>query len=86
MSNDQILTPEEAANYLRVKRSTIYAGVGKTSSFSSKNLLLYVGRLSKDKNTATLLRAFRNLQRHRPNEFHLLVIGDGPERTQLRKL
>jgi alpha-1,6-mannosyltransferase len=51
-----------------------------------RNLLLYVGRLSKEKNTATLLRAFRNLQRHRPNEFHLLVIGDGPERTQLRKL
>jgi alpha-1,6-mannosyltransferase len=53
---------------------------------SGQNLLLYVGRLSKEKNTATLLRAFRTLQRHRPNEFHLLVIGDGPERTQLRKL
>ena len=53
---------------------------------SGQHLLLYVGRLSKEKNTATLLRAFRNLQRHRPNEFHLLVIGDGPERTQLRKL
>jgi len=53
---------------------------------SGRNLLLYVGRLSKEKNTATLLRAFRNLQRHRPNAFHLLVIGDGPERTQLRKL
>ena len=27
MGNDQILTPEEAADYLRVKRSTIYAWV-----------------------------------------------------------
>jgi alpha-1,6-mannosyltransferase len=53
---------------------------------SGQNLLLYVGRLSKDKNTATLLRTFRSLQRRRPNEFHLLVIGDGPEQTQLRKL
>jgi len=53
---------------------------------SDQNLLLYVGRLAKEKNTATLLRAFRSLQRRRPNEFHLLVIGDGPERTQLRKL
>ena len=51
-----------------------------------QNFLLYVGRLSKEKNTTTLFRAFRNLQRRRPNEFHLLVIGDGPERTQLRKL
>jgi alpha-1,6-mannosyltransferase len=53
---------------------------------SGQNLLLYVGRLAKEKNTATLLRAFKSLQRRRPNEFHLLVIGDGPDRTQLRKL
>jgi alpha-1,6-mannosyltransferase len=53
---------------------------------SGQNLLLYVGRLAKEKNTATLLGAFKFLQRRRPNEFHLLVIGDGPERSQLRKL
>jgi alpha-1,6-mannosyltransferase len=53
---------------------------------SDRNLLLYVGRLAKEKNTVTLLRAFRKLQRRLPNEFHLLVIGDGPDRTQLRKL
>jgi alpha-1,6-mannosyltransferase len=53
---------------------------------SGQILLLYVGRLGKEKNTATLLRAFKILQRRRPNEFHLLVIGDGPDRTQLRKL
>jgi alpha-1,6-mannosyltransferase len=51
-----------------------------------ENLLLYVGRLAKEKNTATLFGAFKVLHRRRPNEFHLLVIGDGPERTQLRKL
>jgi alpha-1,6-mannosyltransferase len=53
---------------------------------SSQTLLLYVGRLSKEKNTATLFRAFKTLQRDRPNEFHLLVIGDGPDRALLRKL
>jgi len=53
---------------------------------SQKKLLLYVGRLAKEKNTATLFAAFKILQQRRPNEFHLLVIGDGPERTQLRKL
>ena len=53
---------------------------------SGQKLLLYVGRLAKEKNTATLLRAFNILQQRRPNEFHLLVIGDGPDRTQLRKL
>ena len=51
-----------------------------------RKLLLYVGRLAKEKNTRTLFRAFEILQRRRPNEFHLLVIGDGPERNKLRKL
>ena len=53
---------------------------------ATQKLLVYVGRLAKEKNTATLFGAFKILQRRRPNEFHLLVIGDGPERTQLRKL
>jgi alpha-1,6-mannosyltransferase len=51
-----------------------------------RKLLLYVGRLAKEKNTARLFRAFEILERHNPNRFHLLVIGDGPERVQLRKL
>src|SRR5207302_5919684 len=53
---------------------------------SERKLLLYIGRLAKEKNAAQLFRAFEILQRRRPNEFHLLVIGDGPERNQLRKL
>jgi alpha-1,6-mannosyltransferase len=59
---------------------------GSLGVTSNQNLLLYVGRLAKEKNTATLLRAFRSLQRRRPSEFHLLVIGDGPDRIHLRKL
>ena len=51
-----------------------------------RKLLLYVGRLAKEKNTATLFRAFEALERRSPHRFHLLVIGDGPDRTQLRKL
>ena len=53
---------------------------------SEKKVLLYVGRLAKEKNTTTLFGAFKILQQRRPNEFHLVAIGDGPERTQLRKL
>jgi alpha-1,6-mannosyltransferase len=53
---------------------------------ADRKLLLYVGRLAKEKNTATLFRAFKILDGRRPNDFRLLVIGDGPERTQLRKL
>src|SRR2546423_12004569 len=35
-----------------------------------RKLLLYVGRLAKEKNTAKLFRAFEILQRRRPNKFH----------------
>ena len=53
---------------------------------SGRTLLLYVGRLAKEKNTETLFRSFQLLRRRRPEDFHLLVIGDGPQRHQLREL
>src|SRR5438270_8087695 len=49
-------------------------------------LLLYVGRLAPEKNTATLFEAFGLLATRRPGVFQLLVIGDGPQREQLRRL
>lgn len=51
-----------------------------------QKLLLYVGRLAPEKNTATLFKAFELLAERRPHAFHLLVIGDGPQREQLREL
>jgi alpha-1,6-mannosyltransferase len=49
-------------------------------------LLLYVGRLAPEKNTAALFQAFAILVKRRPGEYRLLVIGDGPQRQQLRRL
>ncbi len=46
-------------------------------------LLLYVGRLAAEKNVETLFRAYTQLP---AQKFHLLVIGDGQEADQLRKL
>jgi alpha-1,6-mannosyltransferase len=51
-----------------------------------QKLLLYVGRLANEKNTETLFKSFELLQTRRPGDFHLLVIGDGPQRAQLEKL
>ena len=45
-----------------------------------RTLLLYVGRLAQEKNTHTLFDAFRLLP---ANRFHLLVVGDGLQRSQL---
>ena len=53
---------------------------------ADQKLLLYVGRLAKEKNTQTLLRAFELLRMRGRNRFHLLVIGDGPQRHRVQKL
>ena len=53
---------------------------------NDKKLLLYVGRLSKDKNTQTLFEAFDLVERRRPGQFHLLVVGDGGQRDGLIEL
>lgn len=51
-----------------------------------RTLLLYIGRLAREKNAATLFKSFELLARRRPDRFHLLVIGDGPQGEQLRGL
>ena len=51
-----------------------------------QKLLLYIGRLAPEKNTQTLFRCFEILAQRHPGRFHLLVIGDGAQREQLRRL
>ena len=51
-----------------------------------RTLLLYVGRLAQEKNTHTLFAAFRQLARDFPARFHLLIIGDGLQRSELSTL
>jgi alpha-1,6-mannosyltransferase len=53
---------------------------------SDQKLLLYVGRLAREKNTQTLFQTFELLHRRHRDEFHLLVIGEGPQRKKLREL
>ena len=57
------------------------AGIGR-----EETLLLYAGRLAKEKNTQTLFRAFEVLRQRGSDKFHLLVIGDGPQRSKVQKL
>ena len=51
-----------------------------------RTLLLYVGRLAQEKNTQTLFAAFRELVQRHPQRFHLLVVGDGLQRSALLDL
>ncbi|MDD4933145.1 MAG: glycosyltransferase [Methylacidiphilaceae bacterium] len=49
-------------------------------------LLLYVGRLAREKNISVLLHAFRTLRASRRRDYRLLVVGDGPLRRQVLQL
>ncbi len=51
-----------------------------------RTLLLYVGRLAHEKNTRTLFNAFEALSREHAARFHLLAIGDGLQRGELKAL
>lgn len=70
---------------LGVNTNNFHPGPAEAPETQGKHLL-YVGRLAPEKNTTTLFEAFRLLATRRPGEFQLLVIGDGPQREQLRRL
>ena len=48
-----------------------------------RKVLLYVGRLSAEKNIEMLLAAFEALNDRHPNTYHLVIVGDGPLRRVL---
>ena len=50
----------------------------------SEDLLLFAGRLGKEKNLAFLFRAFKQLLSHRDN-VRLIIAGDGPQRQTLEE-
>ncbi|MFN7065976.1 MAG: glycosyltransferase, partial [Aquificaceae bacterium] len=55
----------------------------KLLGIENKHKLLYVGRLSVDKNISLLLEVFQYLD---PSLFHLVIVGDGPLRRKVEKL
>jgi len=84
--NVRVLSLGVNTHIFRPGKSDVQATRASLGVGANRELLLYIGRLAKEKNTARLLRAFEILRRRQPNGFHLLVIGDGGQRTQLRKL
>lgn len=54
----------------------------KNNPKNTKRNFLFVGRLSKEKNIITLLKAFNNL-RSVDNKWGLIIIGDGPQKEDL---
>jgi alpha-1,6-mannosyltransferase len=53
---------------------------------ADRTLLLYVGRLANEKNTETLCAAFSLVAQRHAGAYHLLVIGDGQQRSAVTEL
>jgi alpha-1,6-mannosyltransferase len=75
--NTEIFSPDRADS----AKTRDSLGIGP-----DRKLLLYVGRLAQEKNTEMLFASFKMLAKRRPDAFELLVIGDGPQRAELRQL
>lgn len=56
----------------------------KTSLGGGKKLLLYVGRVSKEKGLDKFAGEYLGLRRHR-EDVHLVIVGDGPYRKELQE-
>jgi len=63
--------------------SRISASAGRTTN---PRLLLYVGRLSPEKNIEVLLDMMENLAADSSFEYHLLFAGDGPRAVWLKEM
>jgi glycosyltransferase involved in cell wall biosynthesis len=66
------------------KRSspTIFSDLGL--SIGDRPVILSIGRLSEEKNVASIIEAVEQLQNRQPAPF-LVVVGDGPARTKLEQ-
>jgi glycosyltransferase involved in cell wall biosynthesis len=70
---------------LRRIRSADPTGLRRKYSIPQKaELIVFVGRLVKEKNVDVLLESFRLIAEHRPMAY-LLIVGGGPEECALRK-
>ena len=58
------------------------AALREKYGLTGKRILLYVGRLSVEKNLPLLIRALHEL----PEDIHLLIVGSGPSRDELEGL
>ena len=57
---------------------------GRNDFVSKENILLYVGRMSKEKNISLAIDAWKLIHKRLPN-WKFVIVGDGPLRENLEK-
>lgn len=81
----KIGVPRERLSFIPNGVDTKRFHPGDLPAGSRKPLIVCVARLARDKNHATLLRAFELVARQNP-QARLRLVGDGPEEEALRKM
>lgn len=81
----KIGVPENRLSFIPNGVDTERFHPGELPPSSRKPLIVCVARLARDKDHATLLRAFELVARQNPHA-RLRLVGDGPEEAALRKL
>jgi glycosyltransferase involved in cell wall biosynthesis len=77
------LYPKFLVNKIKVTPNWVASQANIKRELDSKSIIiLFVGRLTYQKNVSVLIKAFRYL----PNNFKLKIVGDGPELEDLKQL
>ena len=59
--------------------------IGETPFLPARPVVLTIGRLSREKGYDILIQAFAQVHKRNP-DWHLLILGEGPQRAELEKL
>jgi len=87
---DKGLSPDKVLLYPRGVDTLLFSPSRKTDFFKTQcrifsgNKLLYVGRISKEKNLPQLARVYRSLLQKMPDT-HLIVVGTGPYLEDMKR-
>lgn len=79
-SADSVEAPDYGSAGKTMSRRTSDLDEGVHFGFESKTVLLYVGRISWEKNLRLLVSAFKTMN---PEQYHLVIVGDGPARASI---
>jgi 1,2-diacylglycerol 3-alpha-glucosyltransferase len=68
----------KSGDYIKVRE--------KLGILRDEKVLVFAGRLGKEKNIDFLMESFHNIKQQRENKIKLLLIGDGPYREELKEM
>ncbi|HAA44233.1 MAG: group 1 glycosyl transferase [Halomonas sp. 54_146] len=74
----------DVERFAHVEASELTALRERLNLDPSRSILISVSRISKEKNIGFMLEALAELQAQGHDDFHLLLIGDGPDRAALQ--